>query len=313
MRTYVYNAAGMTTAFGSDIFSYNNRGRMIGATVGGNATGYLYNAVGQLIEKSGTSSATYVYDESGHTLGEYSGSGNLIEETVWLGDIPVATLQPSGSSVAINYVHTNHLNTPTKVTRASDNTLEWRIDQDPFGTASPNQNPGGLGTFVYNLRFPGQLYMAETGLNYNYLRDFDPQVGRYGESDPAGLAGGINTYTYAASDPVDYADPLGLAKSKTKGYWASCSSADWTYCEAECGSRGVATCKKWWYLSTEIVGGEVVTGYKPAPKPSCNCKESFCQRNPNMCKTGAAVGIGALILGAIAAPEIVIPACALAP
>jgi RHS repeat-associated protein len=173
----------------------------------------IYNALGQLIEKSGTSSANvYAYDESGHILGEYNGSGNLIEETVWLGDIPVATLQPSGSSVAINYVHTNHLSTPTNVTRASDNALMWRIDQDPFGTASPNQNPGGLGTFVYNLRFPGQIYMAKTGLNYNYFRDYDPQVGRYIESDPIELKGGINTYAYVQENPISRTDPTGLAQ-----------------------------------------------------------------------------------------------------
>jgi hypothetical protein len=45
----------------------------------------------------------------GHLLGEYSSTGVLIEETVWLGDIPVATLRPSGSSVAVYYVEADHL------------------------------------------------------------------------------------------------------------------------------------------------------------------------------------------------------------
>ena len=45
-------------------------------------------------------------------------------------------------------------------------------------------------SYSYNLRFPGQLYMSETGLNQNYFRDYDPATGRFSESDPVGLAGG---------------------------------------------------------------------------------------------------------------------------
>lgn len=88
--------------------------------------------------------------------------------------------------------------------------MVWRWDSDPFGTTQPNQNPAGLGTFVYNLRFPGQYYQAESGLHYNSLRTYDPQTGRYLESDPIGLAGGINTYSYANSNPISNKDPLGL-------------------------------------------------------------------------------------------------------
>jgi hypothetical protein len=54
--------------------------------------------------------------------------------------------------------------------------------------------------------------MAETGLNYNYFRDYDPQVGRFVESDPIGLKGGINSYAYVLDDPVMGQDPSGLAR-----------------------------------------------------------------------------------------------------
>jgi RHS repeat-associated protein len=179
-----------------------------------NAVSYLYNGLGQMVEKSGSgSTTTLMYDESGHLMGEYDGGGNLIDETVWLGDVPVATLQPNGSGgVNIFYVHTDQLNSPRKVSRPSDNQLTWRWDTDPFGTASPNSNPAGLGTFTYNLRFPGQYYQTETGLNYNYFRDYDPQVGKYVESDLIGLQGGINTYAYVGSNPLPYVDPWGLAQ-----------------------------------------------------------------------------------------------------
>ena len=210
VRTYGYDAAGNTQSNGAYSFAYNNRGRM--ASTNGASTLYLYNAFGQMIEKSGTLGTTVLMqDEAGHLIGEYTSTGGLVEETVWLGDTPVATLQPNGSGgVNIFYVHADHLNTPRKVSRPSDNQLEWRWDTDPFGAAAANQNPAGLGTFVYNLRFPGQFYQAETGINQNWNRDYDPAVGRYVESDPIGLGAGINTYAYVDGNPLAYGDPSGL-------------------------------------------------------------------------------------------------------
>jgi RHS repeat-associated protein len=67
-----------------------------------------------------------------------------------------------------------------------------------------------VGAFVYNLRMPGQVYDQETGLFYNYYRDYDPATGRYGESDPIGLEGGINTYGYGDQNPASLVDPFGL-------------------------------------------------------------------------------------------------------
>jgi uncharacterized protein RhaS with RHS repeats len=54
------------------------------------------------------------------------------------------------------------------------------------------------------------MFPFEPSLNYNYFRDYDPAVGRYIESDPIGLYGGINTYGYAAANPLSWIDPYGL-------------------------------------------------------------------------------------------------------
>ena len=65
---------------------------------------------------------------------------------------------------------------------------------------------------TYNLRFPGQYYQAETGLSQNWNRDYDPLTGKYLQSDPIGLLGGLNTYAYVDGDPLLADDPSGLVK-----------------------------------------------------------------------------------------------------
>jgi RHS repeat-associated protein len=67
------------------------------------------------------------------------------------------------------------------------------------------------------MRFPGQLFDSESGLHYNYFRDYEPGGGRYIESDPIGLDGGISTYGYVTGNPLIAIDELGLSGRKSGG------------------------------------------------------------------------------------------------
>jgi len=112
---------------------------------------------------------------------------------------------PAQAIETLYYFQNDQLGTPQVMTDENQ-TVVWQADYKPFGETTIT-----VAAIENNLRFPGQYYDSESGLNYNYFRDYDPSVGRYTESDPIGLAGGINTYGYVGGNPVGFVDPDGLA------------------------------------------------------------------------------------------------------
>ena len=206
-KTYGYDMAGNVVNDGIHAYSYDDRGRLTGIDSG--VATYQHNGQGQRVRKDAGAVTLFVYDDSGRLLGEYDADGNGIREHVWFDGAPVAIL----SGVNVYYVHADHLGTPRAIT--DGDTVVWRWDSDPFGSAAPDEDPDGNSTsLTYNLRFPGQYYDEESGLHYNYYRTFDPSTGRYLESDPIGLQGGLNPYAYVGGDPLSFVDPTGLVKWK---------------------------------------------------------------------------------------------------
>lgn len=216
-KSYDYDAVGNMTGDGSNTFTYSDRGRRARTSNASGVSTYLYNGLDQRVRKTSAieqGPVDYVYDDAGRLLGEHV-SGVVSQETVYLRDLPVAILKrnPTGQTV-VHYIYADHINTPRVIVRASDNKIVWRWDQtDPFGLVAPNENPSAVGAFVYNPRFPGQVFDKETGLHYNYYRDYDPQTGRYLQSDPIGLKGGINTFAYVDGNPLSRTDFFGLAST----------------------------------------------------------------------------------------------------
>lgn len=209
---YSYDPAGNLLSDGTYTYTYNGAGRLASAKKGSATSNYKVNALGQRVSKTGSGgNIRFVYDEQGHLIGEYDANGVLIQETIWLDDTPVAVVTPkTGGGININYVHVDNLGSPRVISDATGKAL-WRWDSDAFGVGAPNEDPDGdTIKFTYNLRFPGQYYDKETGLHYNYFRDYDPKLGRYTQSDPIGLSGGFNPYGYVGNQPFSMSDEFGL-------------------------------------------------------------------------------------------------------
>jgi RHS repeat-associated protein len=99
----------------------------------------------------------------------------------------------------------------------------WDAVRKPFGQRTVEVAEGAV-----LLGFPGQYYDEETNNYYNYYRDYDPISGRYLQSDPIGLDGGLNTYGYVGENPIRYSDPKGLFNVTASEVWNG-SGYEWVY------------------------------------------------------------------------------------
>jgi RHS repeat-associated protein len=110
----------------------------------------------------------------------------------------------------VHAIHGDQVGRPQVVTDANG-AVVWLAANYPFEREVALDSIGGL-----NLGFPGQYYDADRGTWNNGFRDYSAQLGRYVESDPIGLGGGINTYAYVGGSPLMYTDPYGLASPAMK-------------------------------------------------------------------------------------------------
>jgi len=117
-------------------------------------------------------------------------------------------------------IDADHLNTPRRLTNTQGQ-VAWQWLITGFGEANPTTGAtgyaqSGQGSAAYaeavkfDLRYPGQVFDEETGLNYNLNRYYDQASGRYIQADPIGLDGGWNRFGYVGQNPMSFVDPRGL-------------------------------------------------------------------------------------------------------
>ncbi|MEZ0108651.1 RHS repeat-associated protein [Catenulispora sp. EB89] len=216
-------------------FAWNSEDRLIRAvTPDGTTWHYGYDPVGRRTSKArvggdGTVGERTVFVWEGPMTAEqhtYAPDGSVVVVT-WDYDPgsvrPAAQRRrelavgadPASAEETFHAVVTDLAGTPTELV-ADDGGIAWYTTTDLWGRAIAVSDGHGVDC---PLRFPGQYHDAETGLNYNLHRYYDPESGAYLTPDPLGLEAGPNDHAYVPNPLID-TDPFGLMCNKALLKWA---------------------------------------------------------------------------------------------
>lgn len=171
---------------------------------------YTYNAKGQRVSKIFDGVTTHFhYDITDRLIAETTldvAQEDSSREYIYAAGQRVAMINNTEAETAkLLFVVNDHLGTPQMLIDEAKQVV-WQMNASPFGEMALADS-----SFKQSLRFPGQYADVETGYSYNYFRDYDPSLGRYIQSDPIGLLGGVNTFGYVHGNPISLLDPNGLA------------------------------------------------------------------------------------------------------
>lgn len=204
-----YDPKGNLTGDGIRTFTYDVENRLV--SVGGPSGLTLgYDALGRLRQTTGTVTAKFLYDGP-NLVAEYDAADNLISR----------------------YVHGPNIDEPLVWYDGSGSANRQWLHADWQGSIIALSGDAGAATQIYaygpwgepkddlwagsRFRFTGQIVLPEAKLYHHKARVYDPEAGRFLQTDPVGNADDLNLYAYVGGDPVNYTDPEGEQRRPARG------------------------------------------------------------------------------------------------
>jgi len=209
--TYDANGNTLSDASGKS-YSWDFENRLVQAVVpgtNGGTTTFKYDPFGRRIYKQSPSfTSVFLYDGA-DLLETVSGSGSEVASYAQgLGVDEMLAMQRGGTA---DYYDADGLGSITSLS-SSAGALANTYIYDSFGNLTAS-----TGTRRNYVQYTGREFDAETGLNYNRARYYNPTTGRFISEDPLGFSGGgPNFYAYVGNDPVLFIDPTGLCTNNPR-------------------------------------------------------------------------------------------------
>lgn len=221
--TALYDANGNYRGNGvNDLAIHNSQNQLVSLAMSGTTASYQYGPMGRRIETTIAGTRTRFLHSGDMEIAELVDMfGQWKIKTRYIPglgvDQRVAMINVNtfdGSTLSREYYHADRLGSVIAMA-AEDGSVTANYVYTPFGV----EDYGASGN---PFRYTGRRWDAQVGLYYYRARYYDPELGRFLETDPVLYADQMNLYAYVGNNPLNATDPTGMCAVDDDGNITDC-------------------------------------------------------------------------------------------